>query len=68
MRALGLDHEVFNPEATQADLVERIEQSASLDALLSGSAALDPTAFDPSWPARCWRRPGRAERVRDDHR
>ena len=50
MRALGLDHEVFNPEATQADLAERIEQSASLDALLSGSAAPDPTAFDPSWP------------------
>ena len=51
MRALGLDHEVFDPAATQADLAGRIEQSASLDALLSRSGGLDPTAFDPSWPA-----------------
>ena len=35
MRALGLDHEVFDPAATQADLAGRIEQSASLDGLLS---------------------------------
>ena len=51
LRALGLDHEVFDPAAIQADLAERVEQSASLDALLSASGGLDPTAFDPSWPA-----------------
>ena len=50
MRALGLDHAVFDPAATRADLAERIEQSASLDPLLSGRGGLDPTAFDPSWP------------------
>ncbi len=51
MRALGLDHEVFDPAATQADLAGRIEQSASLDGVLSGHGELDPTAFDPGWPA-----------------
>ena len=50
MRALGLDHEVLDPAATHADLAERIAQSESLDALLSESGGLDPTAFDPSWP------------------
>ena len=50
LRALGLDHEVFDPGATWTDLAQRIEQSASLDALLSERGGLDPTAFDPSWP------------------
>lgn len=50
MRELGLDHEVFDLAATHADLAERIAQSESLDALLSESGGLDPTAFDPSWP------------------
>lgn len=50
MRALGLDHEVLDPAATHADLAERIAQSVSLDALVSDSGGLDPTAFDPSWP------------------
>ena len=51
MRALGLDHEVFDPAATWADLAQRIAQSASLDALVSRRGGLDPTAFDPSWPS-----------------
>ena len=51
MRALGLDCEVIDPKATQADLADRIAQSATLDALLSQSRGLDPTAFDPSWPS-----------------
>ena len=51
MRALGLDHEVFDPAATHADLTDRIEQSASLDGLLSERGEPDPTAFDPDWPA-----------------
>lgn len=51
MRALGLDLELIDPAATHADLDQRIEQSASLDGLLEGSGGLDPTAFDPSWPA-----------------
>ena len=51
MRALGLDHEVFDPALTLADLADRIEQSARLDGLLSEAGGLDPTAFDPSWPA-----------------
>ena len=51
LRALGLDHPVIDPAATHADLAERIAQSASLDALVSKSGGLDPTAFDPSWPA-----------------
>ena len=51
MAALGLDHEIFDPAATHADLAERIEQSASLDALLAGRSELDPTAFDPGWSA-----------------
>lgn len=50
MRALGLDHEVLDPAATHADLAERIAQSVSLDALVSDSGGLDPTAFDSSWP------------------
>ena len=50
MRALGLDPEVLDAAATHADLAERIAQSESLDALLSESGGLDPTAFDPSWP------------------
>ena len=50
MRALGLDHDVFDPAATQADLSDRIRHSASLDSLLAGRGDLDPTAFDPSWP------------------
>ena len=49
MRELGLDHEVFDPAATHADLAERIAQSASLDVLLSERRCLDPTAFDPIW-------------------
>lgn len=51
LRELGLDHPVIDPAETAADLAERIEQSASLDALVSESGGLDPTAFDPSWPA-----------------
>ena len=51
MRTLGLDCEVIDPEATQADLAARIAQSATLDGLLSQSGGLDPTAFDPSWPS-----------------
>ena len=51
LRDLGLDDEVIDPAETQADLAGRIEQSASLDALLSGRGGLDPTAFDPAWPA-----------------
>ena len=50
LRALGLDHPVIDAAATQADLAERIAQSASLDALVSDSGGLDPTAFDPCWP------------------
>ena len=50
LRALGLDHPVIDPAATHADLVGRIAQSASLDALVSESGGPDPTAFDPSWP------------------
>jgi len=50
LRALGLDHPVIDPAETHADLVGRIAQSASLDALVSESGGLDPTAFDPSWP------------------
>ena len=50
MEALGLDCEVIDPAATQADLADRIAQSATLDGLLSSSTGLDPTAFDPSWP------------------
>ena len=62
MRALGLDHEVFDPADTLADLAARIEQSASLDTLLSGSGGLDPTAFDPIWPADA----GTAEDARNE--
>lgn len=51
LRALGLDHPVIDPAATHADLAQRIAQSASLDALVSQSGGMDPTAFDPSWPA-----------------
>ena len=58
MRALGLDHEVFDPAATHADLAQRIEQSAGLDGLLTETAGLDPTAFDPNWPA-CRSQPSR---------
>ena len=50
LRVLGLDHAAIDPAATHADLVGRIAQSASLDALVSDSGGLDPTAFDPSWP------------------
>ena len=50
MGALGLDCEVIDPATTHADLTDRIAQSATLDALLSPSSGLDPTAFDPSWP------------------
>ena len=50
LQALGLDHPVIDPAATQADLAQRIAQSASLDALVSQSGGPDPTAFDPSWP------------------
>ena len=50
MRSLGLAHEVFDPATICADLAQRIAQSASLDALVSESGGLDPTAFDPSWP------------------
>ena len=50
LRVLGLDHPVIDPAATQADLAQRIAQSASLDALVSESGGPDPTAFDPSWP------------------
>lgn len=50
MENLGLDSEVIDPAATYADLTDRIVQSATLDALLS-PGRLDPTAFDPSWPA-----------------
>ena len=50
LRALELDHPVIDPAATHADLARRIAQSASLEALVSESG-LDPTAFDPSWPA-----------------
>ena len=45
LRALGLDHPVIDPAATQADLAERIALSKSLDALVSESGGLDPTAF-----------------------
>ena len=51
MGALGLDCEVIDPAATQADLADRIAQSATLDPLLSPGSGLDPTAFDPSWPS-----------------
>ena len=51
MLALGLDCEVIDPAATQADLADRIAQSATLDGLVSESPGLDPTAFDPSWPS-----------------
>ena len=50
LRELGLDHPAIDPAATYADLVERIAQSGSVDALVSESGGLDPTAFDPSWP------------------
>ena len=50
MRVLGLDRDVIDPAATQADLAARIAQSARLDALVSRSGGLDPTAFDPGWP------------------
>ena len=51
LRELGLDHPAIDPAGTAADLAQRIAQSASLDALVSESGGLDPTAFDPSWPA-----------------
>ena len=57
LRALGLDHPVIDPAATHDDLAQRIAQSASLDALVSESGGLDPTAFDPSWPADESQRP-----------
>ena len=57
LRALGLDHPVIDPAVTHADLAERIAQSASLDALVSESGGLDPTAFDPSWPTGESQRP-----------
>ncbi len=50
LRELGLDHPVIDPAATHADLVERVAQSATLDALVAGRGDVDPTAFDPSWP------------------
>ena len=57
LQVLGLDHSVIDPAATHADLVGRIEQSASLDALVSEAGGLDPTAFDPGWPADESQRP-----------
>ena len=51
LRALGLDHPVHDPEAARVDLIDRIKHSATLDALLSGTDEIDPTAFDPGWPA-----------------
>ena len=50
LRELGLDHPAIDPAETAADLAQRIEQSSGLDVLVSRSR-LDPTAFDPSWPA-----------------
>lgn len=58
LRELGLDHPVIDPAETAADLAQRIEQSASLDILVSQSGGPDPTAFDPSWPPE----PAAAER------
>ncbi len=51
LRELGLDHPAIDPAETAADLAGRIAASASLDILVSESGGLDPTAFDPSWPA-----------------
>ena len=50
LQELGLDRPAIDPAETAADLAGRIAASASLDALVSQSGGLDPTAFDPSWP------------------